>query len=666
MKYVPLHVHSHFSLLDGLSQPKHIAERIVRSGLDACALTDHGNISGVVQFIKAMDSVCECGKQKDDHPSPDCKTFTKKKLKPILGCELYVCNDDATLQVLDNRKLTHIPVVAKNLAGWKDLIKLTSCSNKPEHFYHRPRLSLKEMGEFLKGNIIGFSGHLGSHIANVIVENDDIKANWENDAVKLAETLQDMFGKGNFYLEVQLYNKIQSPIQAKLTECTRKLSKLTGIPCIATPDAHYAFKEQAVDQRVLLCRSMKTTMRGGLEPTFALNTFFHSDNFHIPSAEEMLQYGHTEEELANTLILNDSIESYDIMRKPTLPPFPCPKPYENDNDGYLRYLCREGWKKLIRDRIDAKDIDKYANEVKRELEVFKEAKLAGYFLICQDIVNFVRKNGWLPGPGRGSAAGCLVSYLIGITSIDPIPYDLLFERFYNSGRNTADHISYPDIDMDVPKGKREAVIDYMKYKFGSDKVAQIITYQTEKGRQALKDVLRAHADLPFEERNRITKNLPDPAKVAGELQHMKEEHGESSLIRLALEEYPAKFAEWCHINDKGELEGPLADRFAQAIRLEGTKVVASKHAAGIILSPEALTETCPMVLDVKKKQLIAGMEMNDLEAIGMIKFDILGVAMLDKIMGIRDIVQYGDIRMDSNIEIDDEDTIQETETESTF
>jgi DNA polymerase-3 subunit alpha len=272
----------------------------------------------------------------------------------------------------------------------------------------------------------------------------------------------------------------------------------------------------------------------------------------------------------------------------------------------------------------------------------QKAGLSSYFLIVQDIVEYVKNNNWLPGPGRGSAAGCLVSYLIGITQINPIKYNLLFERFYNEGRNTADHISMPDIDVDVPINKREYVIDYIKEKYGRDKVSQMITFNTMKGRGALKEVLRVYGNISFEEMNRITKYIPDESKIADELQEMKEDTGESSIIRWALENNVDKLKEWCYISDDGSLAGPLAKRFEQAIRLEGTKSNQSKHAAGVVISKESLGSVCPMIYDAKNKQNIAGMEMQDLESLGLIKFDILGVAMLDKIMAVSETLKNGE------------------------
>jgi DNA polymerase-3 subunit alpha len=342
---------------------------------------------------------------------------------------------------------------------------------------------------------------------------------------------------------------------------------------------------------------------------------------------------HHEEEIYNTNIVAELCEDYDILSKPNLPSFDYPKDFESE-DEYVRQLCRNGWKKLLSNNLTKEQEKQYADRIKYELGVLQGAGLSSYFLIVQDIVNYVRSNGWLPGPGRGSAAGCLVSYLLGITSIDPLKYGLMFDRFYNAGRNTKDRISMPDIDVDVPINKREDIIQYIKNKYGESKVSQMITFNTMKGRGALKDVLRAYGNVSFDEMNKITKFIPDEAKIADELQEMKEEYGEASIIRWALENNEKDLKEWCFINEKNELDGPLAKRFEQAIRLEGTKSNQSRHAAGVVISAENLSDVCPMVYDTKNKQMIAGMEMQDLESIGIIKFDILGVAMLDKIMDI--------------------------------
>lgn len=608
-----------FSLLDGLSKPSQISERCQEIGATACALTDHGNIAGAIKFYSEMKS---------------------KGIKPILGCEIYLCDKDPAIQDKTNKDLTHFLVLAKNLNGWNKLIQLVSESNRPDFYYHKPRLDLKSLSKFCDGNIIGICGHLGSLLADKLIQNNTIIKDWQKVGLKEIGSLKDIFGKENFFLEAQLMDMNNTPIQKDLTDIIRELGKLSSTKVVCTPDAHYCRKEDANDQRILLCNNLKTTFpeisrKISHDEEVPLSCFFTSDNFHLLSQEEMNSL-HTEAEIDNTNLVADLCEEYNVLSKPRLPPFTCPANYNPDE--YLRQLCREGWRDKIANNINKDDQQQYVDRIKYELEVLQGAGLSSYFLIVQDIVNYVRQNSWLPGPGRGSAAGCLVSYLIGITSIDPMKYNLMFDRFYNAGRNSKDHISMPDIDVDVPINKREIIIDYIKTKYGHDKVSQMITFNTIKGRGALKDVLRVYGNISFDEMNKITKNIPDEAKIADDLQEMKEETGEASIIRWALENNPDKLKEWCFIDEKNELQGPLAKRFEQAIRLEGTKSNQSKHAAGIAISALPLNEACPMVYDSKNKQLIAGMEMQDLESIGIIKFDILGVAMLDKIMTIQDIL----------------------------
>jgi DNA polymerase-3 subunit alpha len=624
MNYQVLHCHSHYSLLDGLSKPDKIAERCANIGVSACAITDHGNIAGTVKFYAAMK---------------------KAGIKPLLGCELYICDHDPSIKQKENKDLSHFLILAKNLKGWKNLIEIVSLSNSPEFYYHRPRLNLEVLGQTIsRGDIIGITGHLGSTLSDCIVSEDTIDPNWKSKGTSLIEHLKDIFGKENLFLEAQLMDKDNLPIQQKLTDCVRELGQYTNTNIVCTPDAHYVNKEDAIDQRILLCNNLKTTfgeinrkIDGG--ESVPMGCFFNSDNYHILNQEE-IKLLHNETEIANTNLVSDMCEQYDILSKPKLPPFNCPN--NMDDAEYLRELCRNGWREKIQNKISKPEQDVYADRIKYELGVLQGADLSSYFLIVQDIVNYVKKESWLPGPGRGSAAGCLVSYLIGITNIDPIKYNLLFDRFYNAGRNNADHISMPDIDVDVPIDKRENIISYIKNKYHHDKVSQMITFNTIKGRGALKDVLRVYGNITFDEMNQITKNIPDESKIADELQEMKDETGEASIIRWALENNRDKLKDWCFIDDDNNLQGPLAKRFEQAIRLEGTKSNQSKHAAGIVISSEPLNQVCPMVYDTKNNQYIAGMEMQDLESLGIIKFDILGVAMLDKIMTIQNLLKGDD------------------------
>jgi DNA polymerase-3 subunit alpha len=617
--YVPLHAHSHYSLLDGLSKPDKMADRCSKINVKSCALTDHGTIAGTVQFFQAMKA---------------------KGIKPILGCELYISQQDSQIKTKENSDLSHFILLAKNKAGWFNLIKIISETNKPENFYHKPRISFDRLKGFLDGNLIGFSGHLGSTIADAIQADPD---NAMKIGTEHVSYMKDLFGD-NYFLESQLMDRESTPEQIELTNIIRRLGSSTNTKIICTPDAHYCEKEDAVDQRILLCNNLKTTLteinkKMLNNESIPMGCFFKSDNFHILSPEEIALL-HTEDEIENTNYVDSLCEDYDILHKPMLPPFSCPNNINPDE--YLRELCRKGWKEKIANNIDKEDQQQYIDRIKYELDILQGADLSSYFLIVGDIVNKVRLEHWLPGPGRGSAAGCLVSYLIGITSIDPIKYNLIFERFYNSGRNTKDRISMPDIDVDVPINKREYIIEYIKSKYGHDKVSQMITFNTMKGRGALKEVLRVYGNITFDEMNRITKYIPDEAKISDELQQMKEDTGEASILRWALENNVDKLKEWCYIDDNNELSGPLAKRFEQAIRLEGTKSNQSKHAAGVVISSQNLGSVCPMVYDSKNKQLIAGMEMQDLEALGIIKFDVLGIAMLDKIMNISEYLKNGE------------------------
>jgi len=604
--------------LDGLSKPEQIAERCKEIGAKACALTDHGNIAGAVKFYSCMK---------------------KNGIKPILGCELYICDDDPKKQDKENKSLSHFIVLAQNLVGWRRLLKIVSDSNMPEHYYHKPRLDFKTISRISCDGLIAITGHLGSTLSDTILEDyKNLKENWIEKGKEHIFYLKKIFNN-RVFLEAQLIDKDNLPSQEILTKAIRELAQLTDVKVICTPDAHYCRKEDASDQRVLLCNNLKTTFTDiarkiNNNESLPLECFFSSDNYHIPSYEEMKNL-HTTEEIENTILVSNMVEEYNILSPPQLPKYICPN--NLDPDEYLRELCRKGWKEKIADKISKEDQTKYVDRIKYELDILQGAGLSSYFLIVRDVLDYVKKNNWLPSPGRGSSAGCLVSYLVGITGIDPIKYDLLFERFFNSAR--AD--SMPDIDVDVPIEKRENIIEYIKNKYGEDKVSQMVTFNTMKGKGALKDVLRVYGNISFEEMNKITKHIPDESKISDGLQEMKEETGEASIIRWALENKADALREWCYLDENNELQGPLAKRFDQAIRLEGTKSNQSRHAAGIAISSEPLDQICPMVYDSKNDQLIAGMEMQDLENIGIIKFDILGIAYLDKVMLISDLLKEG-------------------------
>ena len=360
MKWVPLHLHTHYSLLDGLSKPEQVASRCKDLGYKTCAITDHGTISGAVSFTKAMKA---------------------EGIKPILGCEFYLSQQPATIQDKENRSLSHLVVLAKNKEGWSRLIEAASRSNDDDLYYYKPRLDLDILSEYCDGNLMAFSGHLGSDMANILFSDwkeaynsptvDEVKTflkpNWKKEATDLARRYQEIFGDDNFYIEIQLIDHVNSPASVVVAECLREISKDTSIPPVATADSHYPTKEDAADQRILLCSAMKTTlpkMRSKLDggEDIGLSAFFKSNNYHIPSLEEMEEI-HTEEELKNSVSIADRCEEYDILAQPMLPKFDCPEGY--DEDEYLKQLCRDGWRSKLMEtgKVASKDSEQKYLEV---------------------------------------------------------------------------------------------------------------------------------------------------------------------------------------------------------------------------------------------------------------------------------------------------------------
>jgi len=610
MNYIPLNLKTHFSLLSGLSKPKKISEHLAHLELPSAGLTDLDSISGSVQFLKAMED---------------------SGLKPLLGTTLGICDEPSSVKTPENRQRTFLNVIAKNTQGWKSLISLTSRANHPDAFYYKSRLSFGELGNDTNG-LICFSGRENSHIGDrILMPDGTLNPNWKTDALNMAYFLRDLFGKENFFLEVQCIHGAKFGQQKIAADCVREIAATSGIPLVATPDPYYCKQGDSEDHKIIICRNLKQTLYKANKDKES--PFFRANTYHIPSHEEMAVY-HSEEELRNTNLVADMVEKYEVLQKPRLPSFPCPNGMNEQQ--YLRELCIRGWKSKV-----SKDREKeYGERLKYELGVFEEESLSGYFLMIHDICEFMTSKGWEHGAGRGSAAGCLLSYIIGLTSVDSIKYELLFERFFNNARRG----SMPDFDLDVPVLAREAIIEYIKEKYGRDRVSQIIAFQTIKGKGALKTVFGAHDKLNFEEMNRVTKYVPEDSKIADELQAMKDAGIEPSIIRWCLENRADKFSEWCVLKDDDTLEGPLADEFAQAMRLEGTKIAASKHAAGIVIGYDTINKICPLFYEEKNKVpiAIAAFEKDDVESIGLPKMDILGIAALDKLQTISNILRYGE------------------------
>jgi DNA polymerase-3 subunit alpha len=642
MGWFPLHNHSHFSLLDGLSKPEQIAARIEECGYRGAALTDHGTISGCPAFLKAM---------------------AKKKLKPILGCEFYLCQQDASLRTPENTALSHLCVLAKSQAGWKNLMRASSASCRPEVSYRKPRLNLERLASFSGGEFITFSGHMGSDLANVCFQEpklaygarsyDEARAmvapDWESRVVSAVRKYQALFGRDNFYLEIQLVDHKNLPAALVVARILRHVARKLGIAKVATADSHYCRREDAVDQRVLLCSAMDTTMKEVQRKLdnaeeVGLGAFFKSNNYHIPSLDEMRElHGDHPEELEAALEIANRCEEYKVggQGMALLPEFKCPGGMTPDE--YLEKLCRES---LARRRFGIHDklgvYEKRLDEV--ELPVIKSTNgfLANYFLITADIIRHARETlKAKTGLGRGSAAGCLVSYLLGITRLDPMPFDLSFARFYNAGRNSPGRVALPDIDSDFPIRVREQVKEHIRETYGHENVADMATFSRMQGRGALKDVLRAHERCDFETMNKITEHIPDEAEIADQLQEMREETGEASIIQWALENNPDPLKQWAYLDENGFLQGDLALDFAQAIRLEGVKRNMGKHASGIIVCSERLADICPMVFDKSSGEMMVGVDMRDAEDLGLVKVDILGLRTLDCVEDAESIVRTG-------------------------
>lgn len=692
--YIPYHVHTHYSLLDGFGSPKANVARAKKLGLPALGISDHGNIYGHIAHWQ------------------ECK---KAGIKPILGCELYVVHRPAVIREKNNRQNSHMVVWAKNKQGWKQLSKLVSQTNDQDYFYYKPRISLEnykdEAGKlryglehFVDGNIMAFSGHQGSHLSDNLfcdlygdpdksiadlrkaygqhkVSDTEyykrfLKHNWLESTCELAQRLERIFGKDRFFIELQNElnpnDKLALWIHPLIVDCLRQVSKATGIMAMASSDPHYPSPEDAPDQRAMVMTNMKETEESVQQKLDAsdeidLMVFFGSDNFYIHSYDEMAKkFSH--EELENTVKVCESIEVYDISHKPYIPEYKLPEfdknrwymeGVEKDCDKFLVHLCVEGAKKLkpwtnpewTLKKSQAGREEYWKRLTDMEFPVIFKAGLTNYFLVVWDYCmaadnrpadhsfdwygNMVKGGPVDPiprGVGRGSAAGCLVSYLIGITSVDPILYGLVFSRFYNEGRNTGDHIELPDIDIDFAVEDRDWILDYIAHKYGRENVAQIITFQRMQGRAALKDIFRVkNVQGGFELSNEICKLIPSEGEIADELQEMKAEDDKYGILRWAVDNST-------ELVEKYYSDPELKPLFDQAMRCEGVKRAQGKHPSGVIVVPEPVEDCFPMSLDTKTKQRVIGVDMNDVAKLGGVKYDILGTCILDKLKMVQDLV----------------------------
>lgn len=594
MSYSILNCKTHYSLLRSIIQPSQLPLVLKTLGISTCAITDYATISGCVNFHTQLK---EGG------------------IKPILGVELNIC----PTMIVKEGETYSLTLLAKNREGWNDIVKIVSLSNSPEYWSGKPRIDLETLIQNINpANIIAYSGGKDSIIDNIITKYGKEKG------LIWAKKLAEMF-VGGFYLYIDIFSSNH--------EIIREISRESGIISFGNPNPHYCRIDDVILQRIVLCSEYKTTLQKG-HPSH----FFSDNRYYVWSLDEM-KVDYTEDEINNSNLIANQIEEFDVGNPPIFPRFDCPNGLSEDE--YLRELCREGWLKKIKGKIPVDKEEEYVGRIKYELEVLQGAGLSSYFLVLADVLNFVRDGECLVLADRGSAAGCLAAYLVNIISTNPIPYNLQFERFYNAGRNTPGKVTLPDIDLDIPIQKRDATIEYIRDKYGIDKVAQILTYQTIKGKGALKMVFRAYDDISFEEQNKITEIFPEDSKIADELQEMKEAGEEPSIIMWALENRADKLAEWVKLNDDGKLEGRLALYFEQGIKLEKTKSAQSRHASGVVVSSEQIGNYAPMMYDNNSR--VVGYEMNECEQVGLVKLDILGLSTLDRLMTIRDILRNGEI-----------------------
>ncbi|MBU0528248.1 DNA polymerase III subunit alpha [bacterium] len=555
-EFVHLHNHSDYSLLDGAQNIDVMLDTILALGMDAIALTEHGNMFSAIQFYN---------------------TAKKKGIKPIIGSEVYVAkgkHTDKSGQLGGGSN--HLILLAQNYIGYKNLMKLITYGYL-DGFYYRPRID-KELLRKHSDGLIALSACLKGEIPERIVKND------YKGAKKAALEFAEIF-PGRFYLEVQNHRIPEE--QINITG-TKRLAEEIGLPIVATNDAHYAKKEHYDAHDILICLST------GKERNDPNRMRYATDEFYLKSQDEMYAlFKDIPGAIKNTRRIADSIDLEIPLGEYHLPNFPIPDESTSSNpDDYLYKLCNKG----LNERYGGID-EKIQSRFDHEIGVIKKMGFAGYFLITADFVKYAKENGIPVGPGRGSAAGSIVSYALGITSIDPLKYNLLFERFLNPER-----ISLPDIDIDFCIERRGEVIDYIKRQYGENAVTQIITFGKMKARQVVRDVGRVMS-YPYSEVDKIAKAIPEEINIS---------------LKDAIEKSP-ELREYA--------EGEFRELIQHSLVLEGMNRHASTHAAGVVIAPSDLTDYVPLYKS-SQGDITSQYDMKGLEDLGLLKMDFLGLRTL--------------------------------------
>ena len=568
--FVHLHTHTHFSLLDGLGKIDELIEKAKEYKMKALAITDHGVLYGAIEFYK-----------KARHAG----------IKPIIGVEAYISIDHKSKTLPEDRIRRHIILLAKNLEGYKNLLKLISIAHL-EGYYYKPRIDKKLLAKHYKG-LIALSGCLNGEIPKLIITGN------LKEAENIAKEYKKIFGPDNFYFEIQIHKELKD--QEIINKELKKLSKKLDIPLVATIDTHYPNKEDRKAQDVLV--SINTNKDFSDDNRFSMAKVDLSFKNGIEAEEMFKDYP---EAIKNTLLIADKCNLELELNKIELPLFPLPK--GKDHNKYLEKLTWNGVEKRY-GKQGLKDKEIY-NRVKYELKVIEKMGFASYFLIVWDFVNWAKRKSILVGPGRGSASGSIVSYCLNITSIDPIKYKLMFERFLNP-----DRISMPDIDLDFDDMRRNEVIEYTKKKYGKDKVAQVITFGTMASRGAIRDVGRV-LNYPYNYCDKLAKIIPFNMSLDQALREIKEFQG-------------------IYNNDK---KGKELINIAR--RLEGVARHTSTHACAVVITNKPLIEYTPLqYASSGDETIITQFEMHAIEDLGLLKMDFLGLKNLTIISNALKLIQ---------------------------
>ncbi|MBZ5720490.1 MAG: DNA polymerase III subunit alpha [Acidobacteriia bacterium] len=569
-QFVHLHLHTDYSMLDGACGVEKLVQRVKELGMPAVAMTDHGNIFGAIEFVNAAH---------------------KAGVKPIVGCELYICKkDDHNIERTppEGDTYNHLLVLAENEEGYRNLARITSEASL-RGFYYKPRVSKKFLAEHSKG-LIGLSGCLKGEVAEYLMDEK-----YET-ARAAAATYRDIFGKENFFLEIQDQGL---EMEHRIHQNLFRLEKDLGLPMVATNDSHYLCEDDAHAQDVMLCiqtgKSIQDTNR----------MKFQGTQFFVKSHDEMaVVFKDAPDVLSRTLAIAERCNLRLEKVSNPFPHFEVPEGYTLDS--YFEHICRQGFAR----RLEAlrtlssqgrlkHSIAEYEQRLVREMSIIQQMKFSGYFLIVWDFIRYAKEHDIPVGPGRGSAAGSLVSYAMGITDIDPLQHELLFERFLNPER-----VSMPDIDIDFCMNRRGEVINYVTAKYGRENVAQIITFGTMAAKAAIKDVGRA-MDVPYSDVDRIAKMVPTTLNIT---------------LEQALKDSPA-------LQQAYQGDTQVRQLIDTAKKLEGLVRNAGVHAAGVVISPRPLMELVPLH-KTKNDEIVTAFDMNAIEKMGLLKMDFLGLTTL--------------------------------------